>query len=55
MPGDVQWGGLAGTKWWIWPQRRVAVTLMTQRYMGHDLPFWPEFMTLVRAALEASP
>jgi len=51
-PGDLQWGGLAATKWWIWPARRVAVALMTQRYMGSDLPFWPEFKALVRAALE---
>jgi CubicO group peptidase (beta-lactamase class C family) len=52
VPGDVQWGGLAGTKWWIWPSRQVAVALMTQRYMGSDLPFWPEFKALVRAAIE---
>ena len=52
LPGDLQWGGLAGTKWWIWPSQRVAVALMTQRYMGSDLPFWPEFKALVREALE---
>jgi CubicO group peptidase (beta-lactamase class C family) len=51
-PGDLQWGGLAATKWWIWPERQVSVALMTQRYMGSDLPFWPEFKALVRAALE---
>ncbi|MEJ8836380.1 serine hydrolase domain-containing protein [Ramlibacter sp. AN1133] len=51
-PGDLQWGGLAGTKWWIWPAKKVCVALMTQRYMGSDLPFWPEFKALVRAALE---
>jgi hypothetical protein len=28
------------------------VALMTQRYMGSDLPFWPEFKALVRAAIE---
>jgi CubicO group peptidase (beta-lactamase class C family) len=53
-PGDLQWGGLAATKWWIWPSRKVAVALMTQRYMGSDLPFWPEFQALVRSALEGS-
>jgi CubicO group peptidase (beta-lactamase class C family) len=53
-PGDLQWGGLAATKWWIWPSRKVAVALMTQRYMGSDLPFWPEFKALVRTALEGS-
>jgi CubicO group peptidase (beta-lactamase class C family) len=50
-PGDLQWGGLAATKWWIWPARRVSVVLMAQRYMGQDLPFWPEFRKLVREAL----
>jgi CubicO group peptidase (beta-lactamase class C family) len=50
-PGELQWGGLAGTKWWIVPSQRVACALMTQRYMGSDLPFWPEFRTLVRQAL----
>jgi CubicO group peptidase (beta-lactamase class C family) len=50
-PGDLQWGGLAGTKWWIWPERKVCVALMTQRYMGSDLPFWPEFKALVRTAI----
>ena len=52
-PGDLQWGGLAGTKWWIWPERKVCAVLMTQRYMGSDLPFWPEFQAGVRAAIEA--
>ena len=51
-PGDLQWGGLAATKWWIWPARQVSVALMAQRYMGSDLPFWPEFKALVRAVLE---
>jgi CubicO group peptidase (beta-lactamase class C family) len=52
LPGDLQWGGLAATKWWIWPSRKVCVALMTQRYMGSDLPFWPEFKALVRSAIE---
>jgi CubicO group peptidase (beta-lactamase class C family) len=55
LPGDLQWGGLAGTKWWIWPSAQVSVALMTQRYMGSDLPFWPEFQALVRDALVRAP
>jgi CubicO group peptidase (beta-lactamase class C family) len=52
--GDVQWGGLAGTKWMFSPREDIAMVLMTQRYMASDLPFWPEFKRLVREALAAS-
>jgi CubicO group peptidase (beta-lactamase class C family) len=51
--GDLQWGGMAGTHWWISPSRQLAAVLMTQRYMGYGLPFWTEFKGLVRAALAA--
>ena len=50
-PGDVQWGGLAGTKWMFSPREGFAVVLMTQRYMGFDLPYWGEFKQAVRSAL----
>ncbi|MFL6691546.1 MAG: serine hydrolase domain-containing protein [Ramlibacter sp.] len=53
-PGDVEWGGLAGTKWMFSPRENIAMVLMTQRYMASDLPFWPEFKRLVREALGAS-
>lgn len=49
-PGDVQWGGLAGTHWFFSPQDRVGAVLMTQRYMGFGLPFWPKFQAAVRAS-----
>lgn len=49
--GELQWGGLAGTKWCISPQENLAAVLMTQRYMGSDLPVWSEFKREVRAAL----
>jgi CubicO group peptidase (beta-lactamase class C family) len=52
--GDVQWGGLAGTKWMFSPRENIAMVLMTQRYMASDLPFWPEFKQLVREALGVS-
>ncbi|HEX2543988.1 MAG TPA: serine hydrolase domain-containing protein [Ramlibacter sp.] len=49
--GDVQWGGLAGTKWMFSPREDFGAVLMTQRYMGFDLPYWGEFKQAVRAAL----
>jgi len=49
--GELQWGGLAGTKWSLSPRENLAVVLMTQRYMGSDLAFWPEFKGLVREGL----
>jgi CubicO group peptidase (beta-lactamase class C family) len=49
--GEVHWGGLAGTKWCLWPNEDVALVLMTQRYMGFDLPYWSEFKQHVAAAL----
>jgi len=49
--GELQWGGLAATKWFISPRENLAAVLMTQRYMGSDLPFWPEFQLLLRKAL----
>lgn len=38
--GDMQWGGLAGTHWFIHPTKRYAGVLMTQRFMGYWNPFW---------------
>lgn len=51
-PGDVEWGGLAGTHWLISPRDGVACALMTQRFMGFELPFWMEFKRLMRQALD---
>ncbi len=34
--GEFQWGGVAGTHWWICPQANTAGVLMAQRAMG----FW---------------
>lgn len=42
--GQVYWGGLAGTKWFISPREDLAAVLMTQRYMGSELPYWPDFL-----------
>jgi CubicO group peptidase (beta-lactamase class C family) len=49
--GDVQWGGLAGTHWWIHPRSGVAGVLMTHRFMGFWNPFWFEFKRGVYQAL----
>jgi CubicO group peptidase (beta-lactamase class C family) len=48
VQGQVYWGGLAGTKWFFSPREDLAAVLMTQRYMGSDLPFWPEFLRALR-------
>ena len=52
--GQVYWGGLAGTKWFFSPREDLGAVLMTQRYMGSDLPFWPEFLRALRTDLLAS-
>jgi CubicO group peptidase (beta-lactamase class C family) len=40
---EVNWGGLAGTVWWINPRIRVAGILMTQRYFGFGNPYMYRF------------
>lgn len=49
--GQVYWGGLAGTKWFISPEEDLAAVLMTQRFMGSDLPYWPDFLRALRQDL----
>ena len=44
--GEFQWGGLAGTHWWICPQANTAGVLMAQREMGFWNPFFFEFKRL---------
>ena len=48
--GALQWGGMAGTHWWISPDQELAAVLMTQRYMGFWNPYWFGFMQRVCAA-----
>jgi CubicO group peptidase (beta-lactamase class C family) len=52
--GEFQWGGLAGTHWWICPQANTAGVLMTQRYMGFWNPFFFEFKRLAYQAVGMS-
>lgn len=49
--GQVYWGGLAGTKWFFSPREDLAAVLMTQRYMGSELPYWPDFLRALRQDL----
>jgi CubicO group peptidase (beta-lactamase class C family) len=48
--GEFQWGGIAGTHWWISPQANLAGVLMTQRQMGFWHPYSFEFKQLVYQA-----
>jgi CubicO group peptidase (beta-lactamase class C family) len=49
--GDVYWGGLAGTKWFFSPRDDLGAVLMTQRFGGSDLPYWPDFLRALRRDL----
>jgi len=49
--GDVEWGGLAGTHWLLSPRDGLACALMTQRFMGFELPFWMDFKRALRTAM----
>ena len=49
--GEFQWGGLAGTHWWISPRNNLAAVVMTQRVMAFWHPFSFEFKRLVYQAV----
>jgi CubicO group peptidase (beta-lactamase class C family) len=53
VEGQVYWGGMAGTKWFFSPREDLAAVLMTQRFMGSDLPYWPDFLRALRRDLAA--
>ena len=48
--GEVQWGGIAGTHWWISPQAGLAAVLMTQRQMAFWHPYAFDFKRQVYLA-----
>ena len=50
--GEFQWGGIAGTHWWISPKANLAGLLMTQRQMAFWHPFSFEFKQLVYQAVD---
>ena len=51
VAGEVSWGGLAGTLWWINPRLGIAAVLMTQRYFGFGNPYAYEFKRQAYRAL----
>lgn len=48
--GEMQWGGIAGTHWWIAPQAGLAAVVMTQRQMAFWHPFAFDFKCQVYLA-----
>lgn len=52
--GEVGWGGLAGTIWWINPRLDIAAVLLTQRYFGHAHPYGLRFKRQAYRALLAA-
>jgi CubicO group peptidase (beta-lactamase class C family) len=48
--GEVQWGGIAGTHWWVSPATGSAAVIMTQRHMG----FWHLFAFQARREIYAA-
>jgi CubicO group peptidase (beta-lactamase class C family) len=50
--GELYWGGVAGTQWWISPRANIAGLMMTQRQMAFAHPFIFEFKRLVYDAVK---
>lgn len=50
--GDVQWSGMSATQWMVAPKDRFGLVLMTQRYEGSALPYWPRFKQAVGEAMK---
>ncbi|HTB03523.1 MAG TPA: hypothetical protein VK804_23890 [Bradyrhizobium sp.] len=50
--GELYWGGLAGTQWWISPRAGVAGVMMAQRHMGFFHPFAFQFKQLAYEAVK---
>jgi len=53
--GEFEWGGIAGTHWWISPRHGIAGILMTQKLMSFWHPFSFDFKRLAYQAVGASP
>lgn len=49
--GEFEWGGIAGTHWWISPRHNMAGLLMTQRQMAFWHPYSFEFKKLAYQAM----
>lgn len=50
--GEFQWGGMAGTHWWISPKHNLAGIVMTQRWFGFWNPFSFDFKRLTYQAIQ---
>jgi CubicO group peptidase (beta-lactamase class C family) len=50
--GEIYWGGVAGTQWWISPKRNMAGVMMAQRQMAFIHPFSFEFKRLSYEAVK---
>jgi CubicO group peptidase (beta-lactamase class C family) len=50
--GELYWGGVAGTQWWISPKRNMAGIMMAQRQMAFIHPFSFEFKRLAYEAVK---
>ena len=48
--GELQWGGLAGTHWFISPATGLAGVVMCQRHFGFWHPFWFDYKRQLYAA-----
>ncbi|WP_206378298.1 serine hydrolase domain-containing protein [Sneathiella limimaris] len=51
VAGEIWWGGVAGTQWWISPETNSAGLLMTQRVMAFTHPFALDLKRRVYRAL----
>ena len=49
--GELYWGGVAGTQWWISPRHNMAGVIMAQRQMAFIHPFAFDFKRLAYDAL----
>jgi CubicO group peptidase (beta-lactamase class C family) len=50
--GELYWGGVAGTQWWISPKHNMAGVMMAQRHMSFVHPFSFEFKRLAYDAVK---
>lgn len=50
--GELYWGGVAGTQWWISPKTGTAGVMMAQRQMAFIHPFVFEFKRMAYEALK---
>ena len=50
--GELYWGGIGGTQWWISPKRNMAGVMMAQRHMSFTHPFSFEFKRLAYEAVK---